>query len=199
MNAADRWMRWSATATVAGVAAVAGWVPYTHCLTVVRLADETEAVAFAYPVTVDGVAYASSMVLLAAARRNQKPPALAWLALGAGISATLACNVYSMSSHGVLGGLGGALPAVALVLSYELLMHLVRGSTGAPRTPVTRASTRAVPSRAANGHDPDLVRFRPYIEKGQVPGIKVIKSTLHVGQARAREVQEKVRTLMEAR
>lgn len=124
----DRAIRWSAATVVAGVAGTAGWVSYDHALTVVRLAGETGAVAYAYPTFIDGLVYMSSMVLLSAARRQVRPPALAWWSLGAGIAVTLAANAYSMASHGVLGGLAGAPPAVALVLSYELLMWLIRAS-----------------------------------------------------------------------
>jgi hypothetical protein len=46
-----------------------------------------------YPLTVDGLIYASSMVLLNDARRGRRPHWLAYGALGLGVSATLAVNV----------------------------------------------------------------------------------------------------------
>jgi hypothetical protein len=93
-----------------------------------RTSCETGPVAYFYPVFTDGLIYCSSMVLLSAAKRKASAPALAWWSLGTGIALTLAGNVYSGVSHGVLGALAGALPAVALVLSYELLMWVIRGT-----------------------------------------------------------------------
>ena len=49
------------------------------------------------PLTVDGLIYASSMVMLDSARRKAPVPALARWLLGAGIAATLAANV----AHGM--------------------------------------------------------------------------------------------------
>jgi Protein of unknown function (DUF2637) len=49
------------------------------------------------PLTVDGLIYASSMVMLDAARRGARVPALARWLLGLGIVATLAANI----AHGL--------------------------------------------------------------------------------------------------
>jgi hypothetical protein len=56
------------------------------------------------PLTVDGLIYASSMVMLDCARRKVPVPALARWLLGLGITATLAANV----AHGLGHGLAGA-------------------------------------------------------------------------------------------
>jgi hypothetical protein len=54
------------------------------------------------PLTIDGLIYASSMVMLDSARRATPVPALARRRLGLGIPATLAANV----AHGLGHGLG---------------------------------------------------------------------------------------------
>ena len=72
------------------------------------------------PLTVDGLIYASSMVLLDSARREVPVPALARWLLGLGIAATLAANVAHGLGHGPAGAAVAAWPAVALVGSYEL-------------------------------------------------------------------------------
>jgi hypothetical protein len=77
-GATDRFILGSAFAVVVAVAGAAGWVSYTHGLDVIRLAGESGAVAFAYPVFIDGLVYMSSMVLLAAARSGRDTPTLAW-------------------------------------------------------------------------------------------------------------------------
>ena len=78
------------------------------------------------PLTVDGLIYASSMVLLDTARRKVPVPALARWLLGLGTAATLAANVAHGLGHGLIGGAIAAWPAVALVGSYELLMMIIR-------------------------------------------------------------------------
>jgi hypothetical protein len=53
---------------------VAAFVSYRHALHVVRVHGESGALALAYPLTIDGMIYASSMVLLNAARRGAERP-----------------------------------------------------------------------------------------------------------------------------
>jgi predicted lipid-binding transport protein (Tim44 family) len=154
MSRADNWITGSAVAVVAGVAGTAGWVSYTHALDVVRLAGETGPVAFAYPTFIDGMVYMSSMVLLSAARRKTDAPALAWWSLATGIALTLAANVYSMAAHGLLGAVAGALPAVALVLSYELLMWLIRSRSAAPVPEQPAEAPAPVPEQPAEAPAP---------------------------------------------
>jgi hypothetical protein len=78
------------------------------------------------PLTVDGLIYASSMVMLDSARRKVPVPPLARWLLGLGITATLAANVAHGLGHGPSGAVVAAWPAVALVGSYELLMVIIR-------------------------------------------------------------------------
>src|SRR5689334_10132000 len=80
------------------------------------------------PLTVDGLIYASSMVMLDSARRRTPVPLLARWLLGLGIAATLAANVAHGLGHGIIGAVVAAWPAVALVGSYELLMMIIRGA-----------------------------------------------------------------------
>ena len=92
MTGTDRLIRWSTIGGVSVVALVAAFVSYRHALTVVRAHGESGALALAYPLTIDGMIYASSMVLLNAARRGAERPWLAYAALGIGIAATLAAK-----------------------------------------------------------------------------------------------------------
>jgi hypothetical protein len=122
-------IRWSTVAAVAGIAGVAGWVSYEHALMVVRAHGESGAVAAAYPVTVDGLIYSASMVLLDSARRGVRAPALARWLLAVGIGATLVANVAAGIRFGMMGAVVAAWPALALVGSYELLMLIIRRET----------------------------------------------------------------------
>jgi len=194
MTRAGRAIRWSTVAAVAIVAAVAGWVSYEHALAVVRAHGEVGAVARVYPATVDGLIYSASMVLLDAARRQARPPRLARWLLAAGIGATLAANVAAGLAFGPVGAIVAAWPALALVGSYELLMLIIR-TGAAPAVP-------AVPDApddgyaGLNGHRQAAAQlFAADIDAGRVPGIRAIRSGLHVGQPVATQVQAYLRTL----
>ncbi|WP_372490819.1 DUF2637 domain-containing protein [Actinomadura terrae] len=80
------------------------------------------------PFTVDGLIWAASMVILDASGRKQPAPALAKWSLAVGIVATVGANVAHGASHGAIGGVVSAWPALALVGSFELLMTLTRNS-----------------------------------------------------------------------
>ena len=115
MTAAERIIRWSTAVAVIGVAAIAAVVSYEHAGDLVRAHGETGWTARLIPLTVDGLIYASSMVMLDSARRGARVPALAQWLLGLGIVATLAANVAHGLGHGLIGAAVGASPAVALV------------------------------------------------------------------------------------
>lgn len=93
MTGSERAIRWSTAFAVVGVAVVAAVVSYQHGYEVVRAHGETGPTARLVPLTVDGLIYASSMVLLHSARRGLPVPALARWLLGMGITATLAATV----------------------------------------------------------------------------------------------------------
>jgi len=79
---------------------------------------ETGVTARLEPATIDGLVYASSMVNLYAARHRLPVPALARWLLALGIIATLAANMAQRWSHGPVGAIIAAWPAVSLVGSY---------------------------------------------------------------------------------
>jgi Protein of unknown function (DUF2637) len=128
MIAADRVIRWSTALGVPGVAAVAAVVSYEHASALVRAYGESGWTGRLIPLTVDGLIYASSMVMLDSARRDVPLPSLARWLLGLGIIATLAANVAHGLGHGIIGAAVAAWPAVALVGSYELLMVIIRST-----------------------------------------------------------------------
>ena len=77
MIAVDRIIRWTTAVAVIGVAAVAAAVSYEHAGDLVRAHGETGWTARLIPLTVDGLIYASSMVMLDSARRKASVTALA--------------------------------------------------------------------------------------------------------------------------
>lgn len=98
---------------VLGVAAVAAVVSYEHASALVRAHGESGWTGRLIPPTVDGLIYASLMVMLNSARRGARVPALARWLLGLGIVATFAANVAHGLGHGTIGAAVAAWPAVA--------------------------------------------------------------------------------------
>jgi hypothetical protein len=144
-SAGDRLIRVSMTVVVLGVAVVAGWVSYWHAVAVIeRYGAEDELSAHLVPVTVDGMIYASSMVLLWCARYQLKVPALARWALALGIAATLAANILHGIERGALAAALAAWPAIALVIAYELTMWVIRSGREVSERAVAEAKDRAL-------------------------------------------------------
>ena len=155
----DRAIRLSTAAAVLAVAAIAAYVSYWHAYAVVRAHGETGMTARLEPATIDGLVYASSMVVLYAARHRVPAPSLARWLLGAGIVATLTANMAQGWSHGPVGAVVAAWPAVSLVGSYELLVWLVRTSGAVEGGPsaehlcngaACRAAVRPLPTPAVD-------------------------------------------------
>ncbi len=192
---ADRIVRWSTALAVLGVAVVAAVASYQHAYDLVRAHGESGWTARMVPFTVDGLIYASSMVMLDAARRKVPVPALARWLLGVGIAATLAANVAHGLGGGPFGAVVAAWPAVALVGSYELLMVIIRSA----RAP---AGTAAGPGACgAPGDDPFQAQAKEFageVAAGRVPPVRAIRARLHVGQPRAQRVRAYLAALSNA-
>ena len=149
----DRAIRLSTAAAVLAVAGIAAYVSYWHAYAVVRAHGESGITARLEPATIDGLVYASSMVVLYAARHRVPVPCLARWLLGLGIAATLTANMAQGWSRGPAGAVVAAWPAVSLVGSYELLVWLIRvcgtdGPRAAGRAPVRRCGLPAVAGSA---------------------------------------------------
>jgi hypothetical protein len=129
-SSTDRVIRVSTAVAVLAVAGVAAYVSYWHAYAVVLAHGESGITARLEPATIDGLVYASSMVVLYAARHRLPVPSLARWLLGLGIAATLTANMAQGWSHGPVGAVVAAWPAVSLVGSYELLVWLIRTAGG---------------------------------------------------------------------
>ena len=126
----------------------AAYVSYGHAYAVIRAHGETGITARLEPATIDGLVYASSMVVLYAARHRVPVPSLARWLLALGIAATLTANMAQGWSHGPVGAVIAAWPAVSLVGSYELVW-LIRTSGTADRGPSAEHLSNGAPRRAA--------------------------------------------------
>jgi Protein of unknown function (DUF2637) len=184
MSGADRVIRWSTALAVLGVAVVAAVASYEHAYDLVRAHGEAGWTARLIPLTVDGLIYASSMVMLDSARRQAPVPALARWLLGLGIAATLAANVAHGLGHGLTGAAVAAWPAVALVGSYELLMVVIRSSQVPPDgTLETERDADPLQEQAEQ-------LFAEQLAADRVPSVRAIRAQLHVGQPRAQKLRD---------
>ena len=189
---ADRVIRWTTASAVLGVAAVAAVASYEHAYALVRAHGEAGWTARLVPLTVDGLIYASSLVMLDSARRKTSVPALARWLLGLGIAATRAANVSHGLGHGLIGAAVAAWPAIALVGSYELLMMVIRSSQVSARdTSDRKHETDPLMEQAAEV-------FAEQLAADQVPSVREIRAQLHVGQPRAQRVRKYLAALAEA-
>jgi hypothetical protein len=194
MVGTDNAIRWSTAAAVIGVAMVAAVVSYEHAYALVHAHGENGWTPHLIPLTVDGLIWASSMVMLDSARRSVRVPALARWLLGLGIAATLAANVAHGLGHGPIGAAVAAWPAVALIGSYELLMMMIRGTQEPPgdASPET-VETSASMADALQAHAAE--EFADDVAAGRMPSIRTIRARLHVGQPRAQLVRTYLATL----
>jgi Protein of unknown function (DUF2637) len=151
----DRVIRLSTVVAVLAVAGIAAYVSYWHAYAVVRAHGESGITARLESATIDGLVYASSMVVLYAARHRVLVPSLARWLLGLGIAATLTANMTQGWSHGPVGAVVAAWPAVSLVGTYELLVWLIRTSGTVEHRPpaVHLGRSCAVPRCDAFCHD----------------------------------------------
>jgi hypothetical protein len=181
-DGADQIIRWSTAGAVVGVAAVAAVASYEHAYALVRAHGESGWMARLVPFTVDGLIYASSMVMLDSARRKMPVPALARWLLGVGVAATLAANIAHGLGHGLAGAAVAAWPAVALVGSYELLMMIIRGAQVLPDATAAPGVPGADPMQAAQ-------LFVDVLTADRVPSVRAIRAQLYVGQPRAQRLR----------
>ncbi|MGH3299011.1 MAG: DUF2637 domain-containing protein [Trebonia sp.] len=184
MTGADRVIRWTTAGAVVGVAAVAAVASYEHAYALVRAHGEAGWTGRLVPFTLDGLIYASSMVMLDSARRKSRVPALSRWLLGLGIAATLAANVAHGLGDGPIGAAVAAWPAVALVGSYELLMVVVRSSQAAS------GGTADSKGGADPLQDHAVEVFAEQLAADRVPSIRAIRAQLHVGQPRAQHLRD---------
>jgi hypothetical protein len=155
----DRIIRATTALAMVGVAVVAAIISYRHAYELVRSHGESGTTARLVPLTVDGLIWAASMVILDSNRRTRPVPPLAGWSLGVGVVATVGANMAHGMGHGVIGLLVSAWPALALVGAYELLMTLIRAEHAAsvepapedveiPAAPAADAEARPEPESA---------------------------------------------------
>jgi hypothetical protein len=160
----DRFIRIITATAVATVAATAAVISYRHAYELVTTHGETGVAARLVPFTVDGLILAASMLSLDANRRHHRVPPLARWCLGAGIVATTGANLAHGLSHGPIGALISAWPAVALAGSFELLMTLIR-TAHHPFVEHSPAVPASQPAPVANEDEPLALSGAPSLDQ----------------------------------
>ncbi|MGI5169843.1 DUF2637 domain-containing protein [Spirillospora sp. CA-253888] len=128
----DAWTRLSTNLVVIALAIGAAYVSYGHAYDLIRSNGESGTSAVIGAATVDGLVYATGMVIRSAWRRGVRAPLLAYVGAAVGMAATIGANVAHGWSHGPIGSLVSAWPAVALIIAYEVLMRQDRATAPAP-------------------------------------------------------------------
>jgi hypothetical protein len=185
VSRADKLIRVSTAAVVVGVAAVAVYVSYRHAFELISTHGETGATAALLPFTVDGLIFSASMVLLDAARRGERPPALARWLLGAGVLATLGANVAHGLAHGPVGAVISGWPALVAVGSFEMLSKLIRGGRPGTAAAASGASAAEVLPEDEGALASARERFGEVLSQGDVPSVRQLRQALKVGHPRA--------------
>ncbi|MGZ3143423.1 DUF2637 domain-containing protein [Lentzea chajnantorensis] len=124
VNEPTIWIKRTCVVAVAAVAAVAAVVSFDHMRALASDAGEGWK-AWILPISVDGMLVSASLVMLTRKRAGQPVSALAWSGLILGLLVSLAANVAAAEPT-LIGRLVAAWPPVALGLSYELLLTLIR-------------------------------------------------------------------------
>ncbi len=185
----DRAVRWTAVLAVVAVAGVAAYVSYWHAVEVVTRNAEHGTIAHLYPILIDGIIVAASMVVLDAVRHGEDAPKLAWWLLGSGVLVTLAANVTYGAESGPAGALWAAWPAAAFVGTYELMMLLVRASARRSSSKPLNYDSVALPNAAEVAAEASL---RATLAAGNPWSVNQMQAQFRLTRAEATKVRQRV-------
>ena len=163
---------------------------YSHIYDLGREHGGSGVAARLLPLSVDMLILVGELMLLHEADAKGQRFTLGWVLVWSGILATLAANVAYGAQFGWLGALIWGWPAYSFILAAGGMVAVVK-----------RAVPAGVPApdtdlAGLNGHAHAAAElFAADIEAGRVPGIRAIRSGLHVGQDKASQVQAYLRTI----
>lgn len=125
------------------LAAIAAVVSYSHMYELAQRYGEPPWRAALFPLSVDGMIVASSMALLADARRGRRGGVLPWTLLILGSVASLSANI-AVADPTLWSGVIHAWPSFALMGAYELLMRMLRLTANGAVRPVPAGNEQSV-------------------------------------------------------
>ena len=180
MERTGRWISRAATLTVAGLAAIAGAISYSHMRQLAAAHGDAGWHAHAFPLSVDGVEIVASLVLLADRRAGHRSGWLPWAALTAGTAASLAANIATADS-GTVSRIIAGWPAVALLIAVKLLSGILEHRAAAddpvcsdrsavpPPSPAEPSARRPRSAGSLPGHSQSPARSAGWECPGSVP------------------------------
>lgn len=186
MNDTDGSIRLMAGLALALLAGITAVVSYLHALAVVHATGSTGAVAYLIPFVADLMIVTASLALLEAARNHAGKPPLAVVSLAVGIGATVAMNVVAGLGHGAGGAVVASLPPVALVLSLETLMGLVRRARGGQPEPPSGHCPHRVAGSAEEAVVTSFLHGRDCLE--EQPSQRHLSATFGLSRAKVAEL-----------
>jgi hypothetical protein len=136
-------VRVTTVCAVVVVAVIAAVVSYSHMQQLAASAGEGWR-SWLIPLSIDGLVVAASMVLLTRRRTGLPGGPLAWVALGAGVGASLAANMADARPE-VTAVLVAGWPAVAFAVAFELLLQQRRAEQHDTTQPASESATGPVP------------------------------------------------------
>jgi len=157
---ADKWISRAATATVAGLAGIAGAISYSHMRQLAAAHGDSGWHAHAFPLSVDGVEIVASLVLLADRRAGRRSGWLPWAALIIGTAASLAANIATADT-GIVSRIIAVWPAVALLIAVKLLSGILEHHTDGGLIGTSAADGALRPDRHPLPSRPDGPVQRP--------------------------------------
>lgn len=173
MNTVPRWVQVAGAASVALVATVAAVVSYSHMYVLAARAGEGWR-AWLEPLSVDGLLIGASLILYV----RRKSSWVTWVSLAVGILVSLAANLEAARPE-LVSRLVAAWPAVALALSYEVLLTLVRQGSATPGDQDLFGDDPTKDVHALDTPGGDLVsRARYLVAAGEMDGKPVGRGTL---------------------
>jgi Protein of unknown function (DUF2637) len=125
----------------------------------------------------------------------------AWVVVSVGLAASVAGNIGHVTGGDIASRVTAAVPplaaAAALTVGLGVLKRVVASrpaeSAGTRSRPSSSADVTALNGSAAAASE----LFAAELESGRVPGIRAIRSGLHVGQDKASQVQAYLRTRLQ--
>ena len=174
---------------VAIVAVIAGIVSYSHIEALGLATGQSLTDARLLPLATDGLIVAGSVILLAGSW-------LGWIGVALGVAGTVYAHVMSGLPRGPLAATVTAWPALAFTVASFMLERWLKAQVGG-----REATAPGVPESPSglNGHAHQAAElFATDLAAGTVPGIRRIRSVLHIGQDKATDVQTCLRTLTPA-
>ncbi|MEV0199818.1 DUF2637 domain-containing protein [Nonomuraea sp. NPDC050691] len=157
---AEKWIRWTTTASVLLVAGIAAVVSFRHMYRLALQHGEEPVAAALIPLAVDGTIVAASMSLLLASRYGSRGGLLPWTLLVVASLASLGANV-AIAKPSLIARCIAAWPSLALIGAYELLMRQIRISAARAEEHRSQATTDDLKEWAegapdqAGGDDPE--------------------------------------------